>query len=483
MALCFVANKDLTVPFSDISRPLSERGEEVVWLSPSRRWTEWLVREGWPRQDILSIPDFAAEWRALPFEEARAGLVDVEDAAPQTASNIVQMCRYLRREKPSFAYPYLAVVRRRVEDFLRERKVEVAFGEGTWGFELVSWLVCQRLGIPMVLPATTRIPSGRFYMGDAVSSDLWSFTEATPTDVAWAEEFLDKWLTRPIQPDYMAQHTHGYKALYWRWVPEFLRVTLQPELDSDDATLWPLPSRIADRLRRASNAYVFRYARPYERELPKDERYVLYPLHHQPEASVDVLGSLNSNQTALIESLSRLLPATHLLWVKEHKGALGDRSLAWYRHIARLPNVRLVDPFKDIFPLIRNADLVVTISGTAGYEAALMGVPAVGLAPVFFWPLLENQPSHRAHPLDWQMGELLSRQRAEANRARARRRAVAFLAHLRANSFLGDPIDLAAPAGRRAAPGYMAQEREGFVAFISGLRRNGGRLAERKLPD
>jgi hypothetical protein len=121
MALCFVANKDLTVPFSDISRPLSERGEEVVWLSPSRRWTEWLVREGWPRQDILSIPDFAAEWQALPLEEARERLADVEDAAPQTASNIVQMCRYLRREKPSFAYPYLAVVRRHVEDFLRER--------------------------------------------------------------------------------------------------------------------------------------------------------------------------------------------------------------------------------------------------------------------------------------------------------------------------------------------------------------------------
>jgi hypothetical protein len=482
MALCFVANKDLTVPFSDIARPLRERGEEIVWLSPSRRWTEWLVREGWPSQDILSIPDFAAEWRALPVEEARARLADAEDDAPQTASNIIQMCRYLRREKPSFAFSYLAVVRRHVEDFLRARRVEVAFGEGTWGFELMSWLVCQRLGIPMVTPATTRIPSGRFYMGDAVSSDLWSFRQASPADVAWAEEFLDKWLNRPIQPDYMAQHTHGYKALYWRWVPEFLRVTLQPQLDRDDATLWPLRSRIADRARRAFNAYAFRFARPYERELPRGERYVLYPLHHQPEASVDVFGSLNSNQVSLIEALSRLLPATHQLWVKEHKGALGDRSLAWYRHIARLPNVRLIDPFKDIFPLIRSADLVVTISGTAGYEAALMGVPAVGLAPVFFWPLLENQPSHRAHALEWQMGELLSRQRAETNQARARRRAVAFLAHLQANSFAGNPVDLAAAAERRAAPGYLAQEREGFVAFIEGLRRSGGRQVERKLP-
>ena len=71
------------------------------------------------------------------------------------------------------------------------------------------------------------------------------------------------------------------------------------------------------------------------------------------------------------------MPATHKLWIKEHRGGISDRSLAWFRRIKRLPNVRVIDPFANIYSLIRNADLLVTISGTAGFEAALMGVPSL----------------------------------------------------------------------------------------------------------
>lgn len=476
MALCFVVNKDLTVPFSDIARLLRDQGEEIVWLSPSHRWTQWLLREGWPAQDVLNIPQFATEWRSLSVEAAAVQLQDAEGEAPETVSNIILMCRHLSRQPSSFAYPYLAVVRNRVDLFLRERKVEFVFGEGTWGFELITWLTCRRLGIPMLTPATTRIPSARFYFGDAVSSDFHPVASATPQDRAWAEQFLQEWLNRPVQPDYMLQHRHGYTPLRKRWIGEFTTALFRPQLDRDDATLWPIEARIADRTRRIVNAKAFDWFRPYERELPA-EKYILYTLHHQPEASVDVLGSLNSNQEALIESLSRLLPATHKLWVKEHKGALGDRSLGWFRRVKRLPNVRIIDPFKDIYPLIRDASLVVTVSGTPGYEAALMGVPTVGLAPVYFRGLLLNRPTTRSHPLEWQMREILSHQPSDADRSERTRRSIEFLAHLHANSYEGNPIDVEAPMERRRVPGYLRLEANGFRAFIEALRRNASRVA------
>ena len=88
------------------------------------------------------------------------------------------------------------------------------------------------------------------------------------------------------------------------------------DLDRDDETLWPLRARIHDRVRRAWNAFTYRVLHPYE-EAPRGEPYVLFCLHHQPEAAVDVYGALNSNQLAVIETLSRTLPATHRLWVKE----------------------------------------------------------------------------------------------------------------------------------------------------------------------
>jgi hypothetical protein len=470
MALCFVANKDLTKPYSDIARQLRDRGEEIIWLSPSHRWTRWLVSEGWPARDVLNMPDFAAEWRQPEGQKPEEQLHDLEREAPETISNVIRMCRFLHHRPQSFAYAYLAAVRRHVEPFLRERNVEIVFGEGTWGFELLTWLICRRFGVPMLTASTTRQPGDYFYFADAVTADLFAFTSATPQDRSWAEDYLTQWRDRPVPPNWMIKHARGYKNLRLRWLNELATAVFRPHLDRDDATLWPIQARIADRVRRSVNAKSLAWFSPFERALP-DERYVLYTLHAQPEASIDVFGCLNSEQAVLIDLLSRQLPATHKLWVKEHKGAIGDRSLPWLRQIQQLPNVRLVDPFADTLSLIRKADLVVTVSGTAGYEAALMGVPAVGLSSVFFASLLDNRPTIRSHPLEWNMAALLASKRTGDDQEERRQRAVEFLAKVHANSFLGFPMDTEAPASRRTAPGYLAREADAFAAVTDGMRK------------
>jgi hypothetical protein len=474
MALCFVSNKDLTVTHSDIAQRLKREGEEIVWLAPSRRWARWLKAEGWPEGDIVCLADHAQEWNDLGVDKALAELADLEDEAPATVSNVIRMCRFLSRSPSAFSYAYLAVARRHVEPFLRDRGVEAVFGEGTWGFELLTWMVSRRLGIPMLTPATTRVPGDRFYFSDAVTAEMVPVARPTEADRQWAADFLRGWLDRPVQPAYMKAHRRGYKAFRARWLSELAIGLLQPHLDRGDATLWPLKARIADRTKRFVNATACNLLRPFERG-PSDERYVLYPLHHQPETSVDVYGSLNSNQVALIETVSRLLPATHKLWVKEHKGALGDRSIGWYRHICSLPNVRLIDPFEDIFGLMNKADLVVTICGTAGYEAALLGVPSLGLAPVFFAPLLTNQPNARSHPLEWRLRELLSSSRATGRVTEVRPAAVEFLANLYANSYVGNPGELGVPMERRSRPDHLEREAQAFSTFMSGLREASSR--------
>lgn len=467
MSLCFVSNKESTIYLSDLGRRLQAVGERIVWLSPSRRWTGWLVAEGWPREDILCLPDHADEWRDLPIADAMASLADIEDEAPATISNVIQMCRNLQEEEPRFAYAYLAVARRHIEPFLKEHDVELAIGEGTWGVEILTWLLCQRRGIPLFKPESTRIPAGRLYFCDPVTSGLFTYAETTADDRTWAADFLETWLNRPAQPDYMRKQTGGYKIFHAKWLGELATGIFHPELDRHDATLWPLGRRIVDRCRRAANAITCKYLASYEGDVP-NERFVLFPLHHQPETSVDVYGALNSNQLTVIEALSRLLPATHRLWIKEHRSAAGDRSIFWYRRLRKLPNVRLVDPHLDIFTLLKRTDLLVTISGTAAYEAALMGVPAVALSAIYFSELLDNRPTARSHPLEWRMRELLSPERRQEDAATARGRAVDFLAHLYANSFAGKPVDAA--LGDRGAPGYMDSEVAAFVEMLSSLR-------------
>jgi hypothetical protein len=471
MPICFVANKDFTVPLSDFARYLQERGETIVWLSPSSRWSSWLETQGWPRRDILNLPDFADEWKAADMDQSIAALADLETEAPATIGNLILMCRNLRRRPKKFAYGYLAAARRHIEPFLRSHAVEVVFGEGTWGFEQVTWLVCQRIGIPMLTPATTRIPSDRFYLAHAISGDLFEFADSTAEDRQWAEKFFATWTNRPVQPEY-ARTNRGYKPFHRRWLKELAIGLFRQQVDRDDETLWPLHLRIRDRARRAFNALTFRLARPFQ-PAPPNERYVLFGLHHQPEGAIDVYGALHSNQSALIETISRTLPATHMLWVKEHVGALGDRSLGWYRKLSKLPNVRFVDPRLDIYGLVRGASLVVTITGTVGYETALMGIPVVALAPIFFAPLMSHRVTNRSHPLEWSFRDLLTLPTTPNADTRAKR--IDFLARLHANSFVGNPAPLEFPDVQRADPNHLKGEKQAFVSFMEALRRRSRR--------
>jgi hypothetical protein len=119
-----------------------------------------------------------------------------------------------------------------------------------------------------------------------------------------------------------------------------------------------------------------------------DRPFALFLLQKQPESSVDVIGSPFTNQFEVIRALARLLPFGWEIWVKEHPNATGDRSVADYRDLKRIPGLRLIDPFSDTHGLLRRAALTASISGTACLEAGLLGAPAITIAEMFFGKLL-----------------------------------------------------------------------------------------------
>ena len=119
-----------------------------------------------------------------------------------------------------------------------------------------------------------------------------------------------------------------------------------------------------------------------------DRPFALFLLQKQPESSVDVIGSPFTNQYEVIRALTRLLPFGWEMWVKEHPNAIGDRSVAYYRELKRLPGLRLIDPFADTHGLLSCAALTISISGTASLEAALLGKPAITIAEMYFGKVL-----------------------------------------------------------------------------------------------
>ena len=105
--------------------------------------------------------------------------------------------------------------------------------------------------------------------------------------------------------------------------------------------------------------------------------FVFYPLHLEPEMALQGLSPEYFYQLSLIAAVSRDLPAGVLLAVKEAFGAVGRRPADFYGQIAEFKNVVMLHPLELGVDCVRRAAAVVTICGTAGFEAAVMGRPVV----------------------------------------------------------------------------------------------------------
>lgn len=108
--------------------------------------------------------------------------------------------------------------------------------------------------------------------------------------------------------------------------------------------------------------------------IPQGENYLFFPLHLEPEAAVLYLGDgLYKNQIKLIENIAASLPPNYYLYVKDHPHEYAYREAIDYKRLMNVPNVRLLHQSFPAKAIIAKSRGVVTINGTAGFEALLMG--------------------------------------------------------------------------------------------------------------
>ena len=182
--------------------------------------------------------------------------------------------------------------------------------------------------------------------------------------------------------------------------------------------------------------------------------YWFYPLHLEPEAVVLYQAhGLYANQVKLIENIAAQLPPGHLLYVKDHPHDLGYRDAADYRRLNAVPNIRLLPAAVPGKQVIRHAFGVITITGTAGFEAMLMRKPVVTFGRSFY----TDYPGvrHLDHVRDLR----------------------ATLDGLTANSLPGDEALL------DFLEAYMASINPGMVSFFAGRAKKAGIDLDRNARD
>lgn len=114
------------------------------------------------------------------------------------------------------------------------------------------------------------------------------------------------------------------------------------------------------------------------------DKFVFFPLHINPEASTMIIAPNFVNQLSLIEIIAKNIPLTYKLYVKEHFPSVGTRDRNFYKELKKFPNVKLINPWDDTFELIKKSSLVMTISGTAGWEAGMLRKPVITFSETFY---------------------------------------------------------------------------------------------------
>lgn len=193
--------------------------------------------------------------------------------------------------------------------------------------------------------------------------------------------------------DYLAR----LKGTYKNAIPEYERrlanavkgkhLALRPEIT---ASLRSFASgRFADAVYWASAARHKRYLyKKYEQysanfSLPKD--YVVMFLHFQPERTSVPEGLNYCHHWRGIFEVSQAIPDNFSLIIKEHPAMfrrrldLRVRDQFFYESTHNLPNVKIAPLWFDTFDLVDRASMIVTLTGTVGFEAIARNKPVLTL--------------------------------------------------------------------------------------------------------
>lgn len=275
---------------------------------------------------------------------------------------------------------------------------DVVIGEVACATEWIAWVLARRMGIPFLIPYPTPVTNRFFFIEEPKGA--WTrmrnnFDECirrrlTSQEAQIAESFV------------MDFRVNKSKPLFLKWSE---RSPLNPNLH----VLWRRIGRIPFRIQSyiESGPYevgsyqgtppwmpvwqdimrICRYAycesTLFEHNVPQVP-FIYFPLHVQPEFTTDVRAPSLTNQIAVIENISRSVPITHHVIVKEHPGMSGDRKPSYYQQLKSLHNVRLISRSVDSHELIKHADAVVTITGSTAWEAILYEKPVIALGPLCY---------------------------------------------------------------------------------------------------
>jgi hypothetical protein len=126
--------------------------------------------------------------------------------------------------------------------------------------------------------------------------------------------------------------------------------------------------------------------RKLKKEITTDSPFVYFPLGVDMERNLLITAPFYTNQIEIIRHIVKSLPVGFKLFVKENPAQSSRewRPISEYKELMDIPNVTLIHPKIPSEKLLKNCSLVITISGSSGFEAAFHGKPSIILSDTVY---------------------------------------------------------------------------------------------------
>ncbi len=365
--ICFMANFYKTIFFHELSKKLSSNGVSIFWIITKLDQYDFL-KKYFPLENLLYISRSYIKHRDEQVDDFRI-------------NELVYGDRVLKYEVED-GLNFLSNIQKPIYNFLLQNKIQFVFGEITWAHELLvhrmvnkrNELKCKYLECSLV-----RIPNNRFAF----------FTDETQNEMLEFNEVIDKGKIIAIEkPSYLKINdkiVSNNRSVFGR-LNRLKRFVTGENIKKNDPNVITNSWR---RLKVAAQEEINKTAYKYIKnkvsvDYLSDKKFIFVGFHKQPEASIDVSGRYYEDQFLNVVNLWRMLPKDWKLIVKEHTNAIGDRSYSFYKRLQNFPGILIADETTDSKLLIQKSTLVVSVTGTIAYEAALLKKPSITFSKVFF---------------------------------------------------------------------------------------------------
>lgn len=260
-----------------------------------------------------------------------------------------------------------------VESSLSMIKEAIVFGEVSWAYEEIVMKISEKKGYKYYTPVASRIFDRSWFMSQALSEV--NFYKPVISNVCTINS-IDSAL-EDFKPDYFSFGMDNLK-----FSNRFKRFKVTSLINC-------IKSKKYKRIILAKINYFI--CKPLSllckmRTSIRDKKnkYILFPFHVQPEASIDYLAPDFNDQYLVALQIAKNLPYGYKLVLKDHPGSVVELNPLVKLRLLINRDIVYLKTAIDVYEIADELYGCVVISSTVGLQLAMRGVPTVSLIDIFF---------------------------------------------------------------------------------------------------